>query len=102
MPWLCLERHRPARGRGVAASHLCGRDAASFFVTRTGNPLDGADVRRTFYSLSRQVGLRGQDDSHGPRLHDFRHNSESRIIPSSASVFVGKPCHCLTSARSGA
>ena len=53
--------------------HLCGRDAACFFVTRTGNPLDGADVRRTFYSLSRQVGLRGQDDSHGPRLHDFRH-----------------------------
>ena len=54
-------------------SHLCGREAACFFVTRTGNPLDGADVRRTFYSLSRQVGLRGQDDSHGPRLHDFRH-----------------------------
>jgi integrase len=23
--------------------------------------------------LSRQIGLRGQDDSHGPRLHDFRH-----------------------------
>ena len=53
--------------------HLRGRDAVYFFVTRTGNPLDGADVRRTFYALSRQVGLRGQDDSHGPRLHDFRH-----------------------------
>ena len=55
------------------ASHLCGRDAAHFFVTRTGNQLDDGDVRRTFYSLSRQIGLRGQDDSHGPRLHDFRH-----------------------------
>jgi integrase/recombinase XerD len=53
--------------------HLCGRDAVSFFITRTGNPLDGADVRRTFYALSRQVGLRGHEDSHGPRLHDFRH-----------------------------
>lgn len=53
--------------------HLCGRDATCLFVTRTGNPLDGGDVRRTFYILSRQVGLRGQDDSHGPRLHDFRH-----------------------------
>ena len=52
---------------------LCGRDAVHFFVTRTGHALDGADVRRTFYSLSRQVGLRGQEDSHGPRLHDFRH-----------------------------
>ncbi|MEO6277355.1 tyrosine-type recombinase/integrase [Roseateles sp.] len=53
--------------------HLCGRGAVHFFVTRTGHALDGADVRRTFYSLSRQVGLRGQEDSHGPRLHDFRH-----------------------------
>jgi integrase len=35
-------------------------------------------------------------------VHDLRHNSESRIIPSTAWVFVGKPCHCLTSARSGA
>lgn len=52
---------------------LCGHDAVHFFVTRTGHALDGGDVRRTFYCLSRQVGLRGQDASHGPRLHDFRH-----------------------------
>jgi integrase len=30
-------------------------------------------VRTTFYQLSRQTGLRGPSDSHGPRLHDFRH-----------------------------
>jgi integrase len=53
--------------------HLRGRNAAHFFVTRTGNRLDDGDVRRTFYRLSRQIGLRGPDDSHGPRLHDFRH-----------------------------
>ena len=35
--------------------------------------LDGAEIRRTFYKLSRQIGLRGERDSHGPRLHDFRH-----------------------------
>ena len=35
--------------------------------------MDGAEIRRTFYSLSRQIGLRGPSDSHGPRLHDFRH-----------------------------
>ena len=51
------------------SSLLCGRDADYFFITRTGHRLDGADVRRTFYSLSRQTGLRGHDDSHGPRLH---------------------------------
>jgi hypothetical protein len=35
--------------------------------------LDGAEIWRTFYSLSRHIGLRGPSDSHGPRLHDFRH-----------------------------
>jgi integrase len=59
--------------RARRASHLCGRDGVHFFVTRTGNKLDVGDVHRTFYKLSRQIGLRGHDDSHGPRLHDFRH-----------------------------
>ena len=30
-------------------------------------------VRATCVRLSRQIGLRGPSDSHGPRLHDFRH-----------------------------
>ena len=59
--------------RARRAEHLHGRETVSFFVTRTGHPLDGGDVRRTFYALSRGVGLRGQDEGHGPRLHDFRH-----------------------------
>ncbi len=45
----------------------------TFFVSGRGTRLDGAELRRTFYSLSRQIGLRGPSDSHGPRLHDFRH-----------------------------
>lgn len=44
-----------------------------FFISKRGNRLDGAEVRRTFYVLSRQTGLRGASASHGPRLHDFRH-----------------------------
>lgn len=55
------------------AHQLHGREAVPFFVTRTGHQLDSGDVRRTFYRLSRAIGLRGPDDSHGPRLHDFRH-----------------------------
>ncbi len=43
------------------------------FVSNRGNRLDGAEIRRTFYALSRQIGLRGPSDSHGPRLHDMRH-----------------------------
>ena len=53
-----------------------------FFVSRRGHRLDGGQVRRTFYRLSRKVGLRGPTAHHGPRLHDFRHHSEHRIIPS--------------------
>jgi len=49
------------------------RRPENFFVSGRGTRLDGAEVRRTFYSLSRQIGLRGPSDSHGPRLHDFRH-----------------------------
>jgi len=45
----------------------------TFFVSGRGTRLDGAEIRRTFYFLSRQIGLRGPTDSHGPRLHDFRH-----------------------------
>lgn len=59
--------------RARRAAQLGGREAEHFFVTRTGHRLDGADVRRTFYSLSRAIGLRGLQDSYGPRLHDFRH-----------------------------
>lgn len=55
------------------ANHLGDGDATHYFVTGTGHPLDGGDVRRTFYRLSRRIGLRGLNDSHGPRLHDFRH-----------------------------
>ena len=44
-----------------------------FFVSSRGTRLDGGHVRRTFYYLSRQIGLRAVSASHGPRLHDFRH-----------------------------
>jgi integrase len=43
------------------------------FVSSRGNQLDGAEIHRTFYTLSRQIGLRGVADSHGPRIHDLRH-----------------------------
>lgn len=51
-----------------------GRKPVShLFVSSRGTRLDGGDVRRTFYHLSRQIGLRDVSASHGPRLHDFRH-----------------------------
>lgn len=36
------------------------------FVSSWGNRLDCGKIHRTFYALSRQIGLRGAADSHGP------------------------------------
>jgi len=47
--------------------------AAAFFPSKTGTYLDFGQVRRVFYRLSRQIGIRGTLASHGPRLHDLRH-----------------------------
>jgi len=49
------------------------RAEAHFFVNQNGHRLDKGEVHRTFYALSRQIGLRAPSASHGPRLHDFRH-----------------------------
>lgn len=63
-----LEQYRARR-----ETFLAGRIASTFFITSRGNPLDIGDIHRTFYQLSRRLGLRGATASHGPRLHDFRH-----------------------------
>jgi len=58
------------------------RNASSpcFFLNDHGRRLEGSAVRRTFYDLSRQIGLRGPDDHKGPRLHDFRHRFAVRTL----------------------
>jgi integrase/recombinase XerD len=50
------------------------------FVSRTGNQLDQAHVHRTFYALSREIGLRGAQATHGPRIHDLRHRFAVRVL----------------------
>ncbi len=61
--------------------HWANRSASSHvFVSNSGRRLDGADIRRTFYALSRQIGLRSPADHHGPRLHDFRHRFATQTL----------------------
>jgi integrase len=51
-----------------------GRPVSSYlFVSNWGNQLSDGDVHQTFNALARQIGLRGQSDRRGPRLHDLRH-----------------------------
>ena len=69
--------------------HWGQRPVSSYlFVSSSGNRLDSADIHRTFYALSRQVGLRGPSDSHGPRLHDMRQHAENLIMPSKEAEFI--------------
>lgn len=65
--------------------HWAGRAVSSYlFVSSLGNRLDNGDIHRTFYALSRQIGLRGTSDRRGPRLHDLRQNADSGKMPSRA------------------
>ncbi len=58
-----------------------GRPVSSFlFVSGWGNRLDNGQIHRTFYALSRQIGLRGSADRRGPRLHDMRHAFASKTL----------------------
>jgi len=54
--------------------HWTGQAVSSYlFVSSWGNRLDEAQIHRAFYAVSRQIGLRGSAERHGPRLHDLRH-----------------------------
>ena len=61
--------------------HWKGRAVSSYlFVSSMGNRLDSGDIHRTFYMLSRQIGLRGPSASRGPRLHDMRHRFATNTL----------------------
>ncbi len=51
--------------------HECNSEY--FFTTYGGGPVDSADARRTFYTLSQMIGLREKRSRKGPRIHDLRH-----------------------------
>jgi integrase/recombinase XerD len=61
--------------------HWAKRPVSDYlFISSSGHRLDSADIYRTFYALSRQIGLRGPSDSQGPRLHDLRHRFATNTL----------------------
>jgi integrase/recombinase XerD len=54
--------------------------AANFLLCASGRAPEVSTVRRVFYQLSRQTGLRGPSDRRGPRLQDFRHRCATEIL----------------------
>lgn len=63
-----LERYAKLR------DHLCRTPASPhFFLSDRGTRVTYGMLRWTFVRVSHQIGLRVPGDSHGPRLHGFRH-----------------------------
>jgi len=60
---------------------LCPRPQSShFFISDSGTDVSQWAIRAAFIRVSRQIGLRGPTDSHGPRLHDLRHRFAVRTL----------------------
>jgi integrase len=76
-PSACRALERYARRRDAL---LDPPYAANFLLCANGRAPDASTVRRVFYQLSRQTGLRGPSDRRGPRLQDFRHRCATEIL----------------------
>ena len=83
-----LRRYRSGRD----LSGESAQEDAPFFIgtrgRRRGLPLGERQVHRVFEELREHLGWRNRGTHHAPRIHDLRHNSESRIIPSCLLVPV--------------
>jgi len=63
---------------------LPGGEASGFFATRTGLHLEYRRVNQLFCRLRQVAEIRREPSArYQPRIHDIRHYSEFRIIPSS-------------------
>jgi site-specific recombinase XerD len=60
----------------------CPARTPALFISTAGTRLLYCNVQWTFQRLVRQAGLVPRTARCRPRIHDLRHNSESRIIPS--------------------
>jgi len=59
-------------------------------------------VDNVFAKLRSELGWINRGMHHAPRIHDLRHNSEARIIPSTAPMVFGTWCRSSMCARGGA
>ena len=73
-----------------------------FFLRDDGHAANQAGMLHALQMLCRQLGWQPRGDYPHHRLHDLRHNSGTRIIPSTAPMVFGTWCRSLMCARGGA
>ena len=54
--------------------------APNFLLTGRGRKFSVLEVHKSFYAISRAVGLRSGSINRGPRLHDFRHRFATETL----------------------
>ena len=95
-----------ARYRTLRSRHVRTTPELPFFVASRGQLLGRAvgdgQVHRVFGELRRQLGWVDRGSHGTPRIHDLRHNSGSRIIPSTAPMVFGTWRRSSMCARGGA
>ena len=65
------------------------------FVISTGTPPDPATVTRTFNNLARKTGVKGPQNTRGPRVHDLRHSFAVRSLEQCVGDRVAIDRHML-------
>jgi len=75
---------------------------AFFFPSRNGSSWRLGTVYCLYRELLLRCGIPHAGRGKGPRVHDLRHNSESRIIPSAALVVLDSGCQGAPCVGSGA
>jgi integrase len=77
-------------------------DSGLFWHQQTAARYSRVMIEKLLVTILRRAGLKPDHGRLGPRIHDLRHNSGTRIIPSSASVVVGMWCRSSMHIRGGA
>ena len=73
---------RQALDRYLIARREAAVGARSLFISVAGKPLHYNTVRNVFLQLLDRTKLRRAHAGRDPRIHDLRHYSEFRIMPS--------------------
>jgi site-specific recombinase XerD len=77
-----LIQHLRQRRMALAAA---AADNQPLFCLRGGRPITPGTISQTFHAMVPRLNLQSPPGVSPPRLHDLRHNSEHRIMPSGRS-----------------
>jgi integrase len=70
-----------------------------FFVSDCGSPLPYFTVRDTFRTLREHLPVPTRSGTRAPRIHDLRHNADSRIMPTGVRRVTRDPANRAGSSR---